>query len=98
MMNQVFDDIETCHRDSDRAHAIESGRRAIVRRFYVRVAFARPAFSRFSGGASFFFAVFLPSARFFAFFRLKNALISFFVKFSQKTNASTAVVIERRIP
>lgn len=93
-MNQVFDDTETCHRDSDRAHAIESGRRAFVRRFYVRSAFASPAFSRFSGGALFF----LPSARFFAFFRLKNALISFLSNLAKKTNAPTAVVIERRIP
>ena len=68
MMNQVFDDTETCHRDSDRIDAVESGRRAIVRRFYVRVAFAHPAFSRFSGGASFFLPFFCRRRDFLLFF------------------------------
>ena len=77
MMNQVFDDTETCHRDSDRAHAIESGRRAFVRRFYVRVAFARPAFSRFSGGASFFCRFFAVGA-IFCFFSVEKRANIFF--------------------
>lgn len=98
MMNQVFDDTETCHRDSDRAHAIESGRRAFVCRFYVRPAFASPAFSRFSGGASFFLPFFFAVGAIFCFFPVEKRANILFVKFSQKTNASTAVVIERRIP